>query len=132
MPAADAQTAQPSLADSVVARYCAAWGTVDRAAREALLTEVWAEDGEYLDPQPVHATGRTALNAEILKFQRAFPGATFRCDVAQVHHSFVRYTWVMVGADAAEGFQGMDFGEINSAGQLVRIVSFFDAPPAAK
>ena len=34
---------QPSLADTVVARYCAAWGTVDRAAREALLAEVWAE-----------------------------------------------------------------------------------------
>lgn len=123
---------QPSLADTVVARYCAAWGTVDRAAREALLAEVWAEGAEYVDPQPVRVTGRNALTGEILRFQRENPGSSFRCNATQGHHGFVRYTWVMVGANGAERVQGMDFGEINSAGRLVRIVSFFGAPPSSK
>lgn len=123
---------QPSLADTVVTRYCAAWGTVDPAARDALLSDVWAEGAEYVDPQPVRVTGRKALTGEILRFQRENPGTTFRCSATQTHHSFVRYTWVMVGANGAEGFRGMDFGEINSAGRLVRIVSFFGAPPSTK
>lgn len=123
---------QPSLADTVVARYCAAWGTVDRDAREALVDQVWAEGGEYVDPQPVRVTGRTALTAEIIRFQRDNPGTTFRCSATQAHHAFVRYTWAMVGANGVAGFQGMDFGELNAAGQLVRIVSFFGAPPPAK
>lgn len=123
---------QRSPADTVVAGYCAAWETADRGAREALLAEVWAEGAEYVDPQPVRVTGRDALAAQILGFQRDNPGTTLRCSATQVHHGFVRYTWVMVGAYGAEGFRGMDFGELNSAGQLVRIVSFFGAPPSTK
>jgi SnoaL-like protein len=123
---------QPSLADTVVTRYCAAWGTVDPAAREALLSEVWAEGAEYVDPQPVRVAGRKALTGEILRFQRENPGTTFRCSATQAHHNFVRYTWVMVRANGAEGFRGMDFGEINSAGRFERIVSFFGAPPSTQ
>jgi hypothetical protein len=105
---------------------------VDRGAREALLEEVWAEGAEYVDPQPVRVTGRAALTAEIIRFQRGNPGTTFSCSVTQAHHGFVRYTWVMVRANGAQGFRGMDFGELNPAGQIVRIVSFFDEPPSTK
>jgi hypothetical protein len=118
-----------SPADGVVAHYCAAWSTVDQAARDALLAEVWADDGEYVDPQPVRVTGRAAITSQILRFQHDFPGTSFRCGAVQAHHGFVRYTWVMIGLDGTAGFHGMDFGEINSDGRLVRIVSFFDAAP---
>ena len=121
---------QLSQADATVARYCAAWATVDPSAREALLAEVWSESGEYVDPQPVRVTGRTALTAEILRFQRAYPGSRFRCGPVQAHHNYVRYAWAMVGADGVERFQGMDFGEFDSDGRLVRIVSFFGAAPS--
>jgi hypothetical protein len=123
---------QLSQTDSTVTRYCTAWETVDPAARDAILAEVWAESGEYVDPQPVRVTGRAALAAEIIRFQRENPGSRFRCSAVQAHHEFVRYAWVMVGADGAERFQGMDFGELDSAGRLVRIVSFFGAGPLIK
>ena len=123
---------QISQADSTVARYCAVWGTIDPAAREAILAEVWAESGEYVDPQPTRVTGRAALAAEIVRFQRENPGSRFRCGTVQAHHGYVRYAWVMIGADGAERFQGMDFGEFDPAGRLVRIVSFFGAASLIK
>lgn len=121
-----------SQARSVVSRYCSAWSTADPAERKLVVAEVWAEQGEYLDSQPVHVTGREALDAEIVKFQQQFPGAHFRCDAVRAHHGFVGYTWSMVMVDGTERFKGMDFGEIDSAGRLVRIVSFFDMPQPPK
>lgn len=121
-----------SLARSIVARYCDAWSIVDLDEREQAIADVWAERGEYLDSQPVHVTGREALAAEIVKFQRQFPGAHFRCSAVRSHHGFVGYTWSMVMADGTERFTGMDFAEIDPEGRLVRIVSFFDMPQAAK
>lgn len=120
-----------SLARAVVSRYCDAWSVVDPAERELVVAEVWAERGEYLDSQPVQARGRDALAAEIARFQQQFPGASFRCNAVQSHHGFVGYTWSMVMADGSEGLSGMDFGEIDSSGRLVRIVSFFEMPPPA-
>lgn len=123
---------QETTADSTIARYCAAWGTTDPKARNSLLMESWSDNGEYIDPQPVRVSGRSALNNQILRFQKEFPGSSFRCDKAQTHHAFVRYSWAMVGPDGTERFKGMDFGELNAAGRIVKIVSFFDAAPAAK
>jgi hypothetical protein len=121
-----------SLAKSVVSRYCSAWSKVDPAERKLTVEEVWAERGEYLDSQPIHVVGRKGLAAEIGKFQQQFPGAHFRCDTVRAHHGFLGYTWAMVMADGTERFKGMDFGEIDSAGRLVRIVSFFNMPQPAK
>lgn len=121
-----------SMAKSVVSRYCNAWSEADSAKRQVAVAEVWAERGEYLDSQPVHVTGREALAAEIVKFQQHFPGAQFRCEAVRAHHGFVGYTWLMVMADGTERFRGMDFGEIDPAGRLVRIVSFFDMPQASE
>lgn len=117
-------------AKSVVAQYCSAWSEADPADREIAVAAIWDERAEYMDSQPVHITGRQALVAEIVKFQQQFPGANFRCDAVRAHHGFVGYTWSLVMADGTERFSGMDFGEIDSAGRLVRIVSFFDMPQA--
>lgn len=125
-------THELSLAKSLVSRYCNAWSAVDPAERELAVADVWAERGEYLDSQPIHVVGRQALAAEIVKFQQQFPGAHFRCNAVQAHHHFVGYTWSMIMADGTDRFKGMDFGEIDSAGRLVRIVSFFDMLQEAK
>ena len=119
-----------SSAESVVSRYCDAWSEADPAKREIAVAAVWAERGEYMDSQPVHVTGREALAAEIVKFQQHFPGAHFRCEAVRAHHGFVGYTWLMVMADGTERFRGVDFGEIDADGRLIRIVSFFDTPQA--
>lgn len=128
---AHADPADPvSQADAVVARYCGAWSKTDPAERQREVAGVWAEDGEYLDSQPARASGREGLEAEIVKFQQQFPGAQFRCEAIKAHHDFVGYTWTMVAADGSPLMQGMDFGELDSSGRLVRIVSFFDMPPS--
>ena len=119
-----------TVAGSTIARYCAAWSTTDPQARESLLAGVWSENGEYVDPQPVRVSGREALNTEILRFQKENPGSGFRCGEAQIHHGFVRYAWAMVGPDGKDRFQGMDFGELDAAGRIVRVVSFFGVAPA--
>lgn len=119
-----------SSAKSVVSRYCSAWSEADSAKREVAVAAIWNERAEYMDSQPVHITGREALAAEIVKFQQQFPGAHFRCDAVRAHHGFVGYTWSMVMADGTERVSGMDFGEIDPAGRLVRIVSFFDMAQA--
>ena len=121
-----------SRAKSIVSRYCDAWSKVDPAERKLAVAEVWAERGEYLDSQPIHVTGRDALVAEIVKFQQQFPGAHFRCNAVRAHHGYVGYTWSMLMPDGTERFQGMDFGEIDSAGRFVRIVSFFSMPEPAQ
>lgn len=121
-----------SFAKSVVSRYCNAWSEADAAKRKLAVAEVWAERGEYLDSQPAHVTGRGALVEEIVRFQQQFPGAQFRCSDVRAHHGFVGYNWSMVMPDGTELFQGMDFGEIDSEGRLVRIVSFFDMPEPAQ
>ena len=120
-----------SMAKKILARYCAAWSMADPTERTLAVAEVWAEKGEYLDSQPVHVVGRDALNSEIVKFQKQFPGAQFRCDAVRAHHDFVGYTWSMVMSDGTKRFQGMDFGEIDSTGRLTRVVSFFDMPQPA-
>lgn len=123
---------ETALANSIVSRYCSAWSETDPAKRGLAVAQVWAERGEYIDSQPVRVTGREALAGEIVKFQQQFPGAHFRCRAVRAHHGFVGYKWVMAMADGTERFEGMDFGELDSAGRLVRIVSFFDmAPPPA-
>lgn len=119
-----------AAATSVVSRYCNAWSEADPAKREIAVAVIWDERSEYMDSQPAHVTGRKALVAEIVKFQQHFPGAHFRCAAVRAHHGFVGYTWSMVMADGTEQFSGMDFGEIDPSGRLVRIVSFFDMPQA--
>lgn len=133
-PAAHAQDLAPSelsKAKAVVSRYCSAWSETDPARRKLAVEEVWAARGEYIDAQPVRVRGRDALAAEIVKFQQQFPGARFRCDAVRTHNGFVAYTWAMAMADGTERFEGMDFGELDAEGRLVRIVSFFDMPPPA-
>lgn len=123
-----ASESELASAKAVVSQYCSAWSEVDPAKRENAVAAIWDDRAEYMDSQPVHVTGREALVAEIVKFQQQFPGAHFRCDAVRAHHGFVGYTWSMVMVDGIERFSGMDFGEINPAGRLVRIVSFFDMP----
>ena len=128
-PASAAPQAAPAAsADSVVTRYCAVWGIADAAERDAAIQQVWAVDGTYSDPQPLHVSGRTGLSAAIAEFQRQNPGTYFRCSAAQSHHGYVRFSWRMFSADGVERLVGMDFGEVDAEGRLRRIVGFFGPP----
>lgn len=119
----------PMSPDATVMAYCQAWGTADRAARDRLLTKVWAPDGIYIDPEPTVAKGRAALSDAIATFQRNY-GGHFRCSTPQVHHQAMRVSWVLIRPDGTQRIEGTDFGELAADGRIRRIVGFFGPPPA--
>jgi hypothetical protein len=125
--AAAAAQLEPKAA---VADYCAAWSVTDRGARDRLLARVWAADGVYSDPAPTLAKGRAALSDVITDFQRHYPRTHFRCSAPQMHHRFMRASWVLVRADGKEVTHGMDIYDMAQDGRIQRIVGFFGDPPA--
>jgi SnoaL-like domain len=129
LPSPDSAVA-PLSPDSAVAEYCAAWSTADRATRDRLLARVWTPDGVYSDPDSTLAAGRAALSDTIGEFLGSHPGAHFRCSSPQVHHGFMRITWILLRGDGAESWRGMDFGELAPDGRIRRITGFFGALPS--
>jgi hypothetical protein len=137
MPAAAQPAPADPRAEALVAEYCAAWSTPDAARRERLLEKVWASDGTYTDPT-AHVAGRAALGAHIgATLGRAFPpGARFVvASRVDAHHGAFRFAWRVVAADGRVLMEGLDYGEMDDAGRIRRIVGFFGplapAAPAA-
>ena len=109
---------------ALVEQYLRAWNEPDAAARQALLAACWDEAGAYTDPT-AHAAGRAALHAHIGGFHAANPGAAFTLTApVDHHHQAVRFFWRLRFAHGRE-LDGMDYGELSSAGKLAKIVGFF-------
>lgn len=109
----------------LVTLYTKAWSQPERALRQILLDQAWAEDGTYTDPT-AHVAGRTALVDHIGEFFEEFPGAHFVVTSAiDAHHQSLRFTWRMLLADGKVFVEGTDFGELSPDGKLHRIVGFF-------
>lgn len=123
-------TRAPLSPAAVVAAYCTAWNTANRTDREHLLTQVWARDGKYSDPDQSFVTGRAALSNTIADFQRRHPGARFYCSEPQVHHGAMRVTWICRWSNGTELAHGTDFSELDADGRLRQVVGFFGDPPA--
>ena len=118
--------------DDVVVSYCGAWNAVDRAERDRLLAEVWAPDGVYTDSNPTLAVGRAVLGDTIAALQKRYPGARFRCSAPQMHHGFMRTTWIFLRPDKTEVARGEDFFELATDGRIRRVTGFFGEAPAIK
>jgi hypothetical protein len=55
-----------------------------------------------------------------------FPGHTFRrTSEVDAHHTFGRYSWVLVAPDGVTAVSGTDIVEVDDQGRLTRIVGFF-------
>jgi hypothetical protein len=109
----------------LVMLYIKAWSEPDRARRQALLDQVWAEDGTYTDPLG-HVAGRRQLAEHIGKFFEQFPGAHLEATSGvDTHHQYLRFTWRMVLADGTVYVEGIDFGEVSPEGAFHRIIGFF-------
>ena len=46
-----------------------------------------------------------------------------------LHHNVVRFQWRLVCAHGRAGDISIDFGEVDTAGRLTKIVGFFGAAP---
>jgi hypothetical protein len=91
-----------------------------------MLEEAWAEHGVYSDPTAeVH--GRQALSDHIAGFRAQMQGAVLSLTSAvDVHHrQHLRFTWKIANPSGETLAAGMDYGELDDEGRLVRIVGFF-------
>lgn len=112
-----------------VLAYIDAWNEPDAAARQNILGGCWADDAVYVDPN-VELKGRDALAEHISSVQAGRPGARLEMmSGIDLHHNVVRFLWRLVRADGSAGDVSIDFGEVDAAGKLTKIVGFFgDAP----
>lgn len=125
------EAVRQAVAESVQ-DYVAAWNEPNALARSQLLERCWAEDADYVDPK-VELHGRAVLNAHIAKVQAGRPGARIEMmSGVDLHHNVVRFLWRLVQADGACGDISIDFGEVDAAGKLTRIVGFFGEAPGVE
>lgn len=129
MPLELVQRSREAIVANVLS-YFAAWNETGALPRMALLERCWADDGVYLDPN-VLLKGRTALFNHIGNKQVERPGAKIELmSGVDLHHDVVRFLWRLARTDGSLGDISIDFGELDSAGRLKKVVGFFgDAPP---
>jgi hypothetical protein len=124
------ETTTPVETTTLVDTHLAAYAEPDRTRRTELLSQVWAADGELLDP-PLEGVGVEAI-AELTDAVLAhYPDHRFtRTTVVDEHHTFARYGWELAGPDGTVAVTGTDVAEI-VGGRIVRIVGFFGDLAAA-
>ena len=111
-----------------VRRYDEAWAERDSAARQAMLAEIWAEDGIYVDPEvPDGVQGSDALSDLIDLSNEEMPGLTIEATSAPVFLGGRGwYSWHATTGDG-EDFDGIDFIEFAADGRIQRLTNFYDA-----
>jgi hypothetical protein len=115
--------------DEIVGAYGAAWLEKDDVQRQRLLEIAWSEDGTYQDPT-ADVSGRDALARHIAGFQKRMPDASIIITSGvDHHHGKIHFQWKMVGPTGQTVSEGRDFGELDQAGRICRIVGFFGPPP---
>jgi hypothetical protein len=116
-------------ATSIATRYIALWNETNADHRQALLADLWTEDGTYIDPL-MQGSGHTQIGAFSAVHQR-FPGFRFAL-VGQPdgYGDNVRFSW-QLGPEGADGpIKGTDFATLDN-GRLKEVVGFLDQVPAA-
>ena len=113
---------------ATVHRYDAVWAEPDQAARLAVLSEIWAEDGVYVDPEvPDGVRGPAALSDLITTSLDEMPGLEIKATTALVVLGDRGwYRWEATTADG-EAFDGIDFVEFDAEGRIERLTNFYDA-----
>ena len=111
-------------------QYIATWNETDPAARRALIDEVWAADGRYVDPM-ADVAGRDQIDAVIAAVQAQFTGMTFRlAGTVDAHHDQARFTWEL-GPDGTAVVVGFDVAKRDADGRLALVLGFLDKVPSA-
>lgn len=110
--------------------YLTAYAEPDADRRSQLIAQVWATDGELLDP-PIDGRGYDGISAAAATLQAHFPDHTFRRTTGiDAHHAYARYEWELVGPDGAVAVAGLDVAQVDDEGRLRRVVGFLGPIPA--
>ena len=117
----------PELAE----QYIAMWNETDPSARRAIVTSLWAEDGQYIDPVAT-AAGHDEIDALVAAVQGQFPGMAFRlAGAVDAHHDQARFSWELGPAGREALVIGFDVAQRQSDGRLGLVLGFLDKVPAA-
>lgn len=115
---------------TLIDTHLVAYAEPDAERRLQLLTDVWAADGQLLDP-PFDGSGIDAISGLTDAVLAHYPGHAFRRTTAvDEHHTFARYGWDLVAPDGTVAVSGTDVVEVDD-GRIVRIVGFFGELAAA-
>jgi hypothetical protein len=111
-------------------QYIATWNETDPSARRALIDEVWAVGGRYIDPM-AEVSGRDQIDAVIATVQGQFAGMTFRlAGAVDGHHDQARFTWEL-GPDGTDALVvGFDVAQRDADGRLSLVLGFLDKVPS--
>lgn len=117
--------------NETVDTWLAAWTEPDQSKRQGLIAQLWAADGELIDP-PMTAAGHAELAAITAGLQAQFPGHAFRrASGIDYYHDFLRYGWELIAPDGTVALAGIDVAEVTTEGMLRRVSGFFGELPAA-
>lgn len=123
--------ADTTTVETTIDTYLEAYCEPDAQRRAALIAQVWATDGQLLDP-PFDGTGHEALAGLTDAVLSHFPGHRFRrTSAVDTHHDIARYGWELVAADGAVAVAGLDVADLGPDGRLQRVVGFFGPLPEA-
>jgi len=104
--------------------FFAAWEVEDRAIRRTLLDEATGARLLYIDPNtPDPITSVAAMNDYLAMFSANMPGGAAAVVSTSTHHGYVRAT-VAFRKDGATMMHGQYFAELDSFGQVIRLVGF--------
>jgi hypothetical protein len=118
-------TLDPAAVETTVDTWLAAYCEPDEARRAELVAQVWAPDGELVDP-PLAGAGHDTLVALAGAVLGQFPGHTFqRTSAIDAHHAYARYSWQLVAPDGQVAVAGLDVAELDADGKLRKVVGFF-------
>lgn len=117
--------------DALIQRYLDTWNETDADKRTALVAELWAADGRYVDPIG-SAEGHAALSALIGAVQQQFDGMRFTLagDI-DARHDQARFTWALGPVGVEPLVIGFDVLERDPAGQVRLVLGFLDKVPTA-
>ncbi|MEZ0168194.1 nuclear transport factor 2 family protein [Microvirga sp. TS319] len=115
-------------AAAIATRYISLWNESDSQCRKARLTELWSENGTYLDPL-MQGHGHDQILDLIEGVHRQFPGFRFAL-VGQPdgYGNQVRFSW-QLGPEGGDGpIKGTDFATLEN-GRLATVTGFLDQVP---
>jgi SnoaL-like protein len=117
--------------NALAERYIRTWNETDAAARRAMVTELWGDDGRYIDPVVV-ASGHQEISATIGAVQAQFPDLTFQlAGPVDAHHDQARFGWHLGQPDEEPLVVGFDVVQIGPDGRLTQVLGFLDRVPEA-
>ena len=105
------------------------FGEPDAERRKVAISEIYAEDCTFYEPDEPATHGRNALSKKVEKLQAGSPGFVFRAIApAQVDHDLARLHWQLGPPGGAPVVSGMDIA-IFDRGRIKTLYTLLDSPP---